>query len=210
MIEYPKIQSVFKRDKETKKFDESRFSLPSFEYLRNLQWYGTEKIDGMNIRISLNYETGIVDVKGRTDNAMVPADLVSMIYRNVPVSLFEKEWGKDCEVILFGEGYGRKIQKAGHLYSPDEVKFILFDVYIDGWWLKYEDVVNVAEKLKLDVVPKLFEGTLTEAVEIVRSQNVTSSMGDFLAEGLVLKPCVPLMNRDKSMVITKLKHKDFV
>jgi len=50
MSEYPKIQSIFKRDELTHKFL-SEFSLPEFEYLQLNIWEFTEKIDGTNIRI---------------------------------------------------------------------------------------------------------------------------------------------------------------
>ena len=47
--EYPKIQSIFKRDENTHKFIDGVFSLPEFEYLKDNLWIWTEKIDGRNI-----------------------------------------------------------------------------------------------------------------------------------------------------------------
>ena len=43
--------------------------------------------------------------------------------------LFEQKFGEN-DVILFGEGYGAKIQNGG-LYRSDN-SFILFDVMING------------------------------------------------------------------------------
>jgi len=70
-------------------------------------------------------------------------------------------------------------------------------------------VEDVARKLDIGAAPVVFEGTLLEAVELVRSKTLKSTWGDFLSEGLVLRPKVPLCNRDGSRVITKIKHRDF-
>ena len=43
MKEYPKIQSIYKRDDKTHKFLEGQYSLPEFEYLKDNKWAATEK-----------------------------------------------------------------------------------------------------------------------------------------------------------------------
>ena len=59
MTPYGKIQTVFKRDPETKfrTLLDGQFSLPEFEYLRSNTWTWTEKVDGTNIRIQWNGNT---------------------------------------------------------------------------------------------------------------------------------------------------------
>ena len=60
MSKYHKIDSVFLRDPENKRFlIEGSFARPEFEYLKDLQWTWTEKIDGKNIRIYWNGEDSI-------------------------------------------------------------------------------------------------------------------------------------------------------
>ena len=51
MIQYHKIQTVFKRDPETKfkTLLMGEYSLPEFEYLKNNEWVFTEKIDGTKV-----------------------------------------------------------------------------------------------------------------------------------------------------------------
>lgn len=53
MKEYHKINTIFKRDPETrnKTLLEGQYSVPEFEYLANNKWIFTEKIDGTNIRV---------------------------------------------------------------------------------------------------------------------------------------------------------------
>lgn len=48
-----KIQSVFKRDKQGR-FLLGQWSRPYLEYLADLQWGWTEKVDGTNIRIGID------------------------------------------------------------------------------------------------------------------------------------------------------------
>ena len=52
--------------------------------------------------------------------------------------------------MLFGEGYGERIQKAGKLYNPDKISFCLFDVYIEKWILTRDSVDRVAKSLSIE------------------------------------------------------------
>mgnify|MGYP001604261791 FL=1 len=50
MIEYHKINSLYKRDPRGKMLF-GDYSCPEFEYLQNNEWSFQEKIDGTNIRV---------------------------------------------------------------------------------------------------------------------------------------------------------------
>lgn len=230
MEEYHKIQSIFKRDDKTKLFIEGQYSVPEFEYLKDNIWVGTEKIDGTNVRVAWEYHFEALRNKlkfgGRSDKAQTQASLIEKLY-----TIFPSDEKKMKEVFgideicacLYGEGCGYRVQKNGWRYisrQPDlngklpeftnkDVDFILFDVFINGWWLRRHDVEEIAEKFDIRVVPIIFEGTIDEAIEIVKN-GLPSTYGDFEAEGMVLKPKIPLHTRRGDRVITKLKHKDFV
>ena len=206
MREYPKIQSIFKRDEKTHKFIEGQWSLPEFEYLQNNQWIFTEKVDGTNIRIIWDLET--VRFGGKTENAQIPAFLVSKLQDLFPVEKFQK-YLYESSLCLYGEGYGARIQKGGGNYKADGVDFVLFDVLIDEWWLKREDVEDIASKLGIETVPIEYRGTIHDAIALIKSNSLYSKWGNFLMEGLVLRPEVELFTRNKQRIITKLKHKDF-
>jgi len=206
MKEYPKIQSIYKRDEKTHRFIEGDWSLPEFEYLKDNSWVWTEKINGTNIRTMWDGERVLFG--GKTDNAQVPTFLLTKLQELFPVSKFAELY-PETPMCIYGEGYGARIQKRGGKYIPDGVDFILFDVVIDGWWLKRENVEDIAQKLGIKVVPIIGEGTIEEAISRVKS-GIKSTFGDFEAEGLVLKPKVELFTRAGHRVITKLKHKDFV
>ena len=203
--EYPKIMSIFKRDEITHNFIDGDFSLPEFEYLKDNLWIWTEKIDGMNMQVDWDGET--VRFGGKTDNAQIPTFLYEKLQELFTIEKFEKLYS-DTSMCLYGEGYGAKIRGGGK-YIPDGVSFILVDVLIDGWWLKRESIEDIASKLKIDVVPIVGGGTLMDAVTVIKGRKLKSKWGDFLAEGLVLKPKVELKTRAGDRVISKIKHKDY-
>ena len=76
---------------------------------------------------------------------------------------------KGEEIILYGEGYGNKIQLNGEKYRED-ASFILFDVKVNGLWLEQKNVKNIANKLNIDVVPDLGIKTIPEIIELVKSE----------------------------------------
>jgi ATP-dependent RNA circularization protein (DNA/RNA ligase family) len=210
MKEYHKIQTVFKRapDNNHKTLLEGDFSLPEFEYLQNNVWVFTEKVDGINIRVM--YDGKEIAFSGKTDNAQIPAFLVKKLqeYFLPQAHKFTEKFGGDpIDVCLYGEGYGAKIKKGGGNYRPDQ-DFVLFDVKIGDWWLKREDVEDIAKFFGLEIVPIIGEGTLTEMVEQTR-KGFNSIWGNFLAEGIVARPKVELITRGGARLITKIKHKDF-
>jgi len=213
MSEYHKIQSVFFRDPDNnnRTLLEGQWSLPEFEYLAHNKWEYTEKVDGTNIRVIYtpgdDQAEGRVTFKGRTETSQMPALLVDEL-RNIfdkPEDMFAQDL--NVPIVLYGEGYGAKIQKGGGNYLQGQ-SFVLFDVQIDGWWLRRKDVEDVADKLKLEVVPVIGTGDLYEMVEMCRD-GIDSRWGDFQAEGIVARPQTELCTRGGQRVITKCKCKDF-
>ena len=219
MAEYQKIQTLFKRD-ERNIIIPDQFTYPEFEVLKDLKWECTEKIDGTNIRIELvssrNPEDGIImSFKGRTDKAIIPEHLLTKLNW-----LFDRERlmevlnitdeTQDCNITLYGEGYGAKIQKGGN-YISNDVNFILFDVKIGKWWLDRESIKDIANKLGINVVPLMGYMTIPEAIEYVKKgfKSTIAENKDYDAEGLVLKVPCGLLKRDGERLITKIKTVDF-
>lgn len=213
MTEYHKIKTIFKRDPKNMRFVfEGEWSEPEFEFLQNNQWVWTEKVDGTNVRVFWQpQEEQAVRFGGKTDNAQMPIFLLDKLNELFTYQkFFDAGFGltTDDYVTLYGEGYGAKIQKGGGNYRSDGVDFVLFDVKVGKWWLKREDVENIAVKLGIKVVPIIGEGTLLEAVDVVK-KGLQSQWGDFESEGLVLRPKVELSTRAGHRIITKLKSRDF-
>jgi ATP-dependent RNA circularization protein (DNA/RNA ligase family) len=213
MNPYHKIQTVFKRD-EKGKIIEGDYSIPEFEYLKDNLWIGTEKVDGTNIRVM--YKNDELEFGGKTDNAQIPATLYKRLTELFTVEKMREVFPSSTEngittfpwTCLYGEGYGAKIQKGGGNYKSDGVDFVLFDVKIGNWWLKKEDVADIANQLEIRVVPIVAVGTLSDIIEVTR-MGMNSNWGNFIAEGIVATPFVPLFSRNGNRIITKIKHRDF-
>jgi len=208
MNEYHKIQTLWLRNPENKHRTllEGQWAKPEFEYLAENGWLFTEKVDGTNIRVMWDGER--VTLGGKTDNAQIPAFLVTRLMERFTPESFG--WCIDSSACLYGEGYGAKIQKGGGNYIPDGQDFILFDIKIGDWWLKREDVVGIGETMDCKVVPVVGEGTLHEAIDAVRDGFASRiSHTNIGAEGLVVRPLVDLYARNGERIIGKIKHRDF-
>lgn len=211
MTEYTKIETVFERDMEgTKKLIEGKFRNETVEYLKDNRWIGTEKIDGTNIGIV--WDGHNVSYQGRTERAQIPTHLmnklIEMFGGTVNEELFEQKFG-EMQVILFGEGYGAKIQKGGGNYRSD-VSFILFDVYLpeQNLWLKRDAVEDIAKTFGIDVVPIVYEGNIEGAVEFVK-RKPKSTIGTADMERIVCKSAVDMLDRMGRRLIVKIKVYDF-
>lgn len=210
MIEYHKIEPPFIREDGTKKLIEGKFKNETLEFLKDLKWQFTEKIDGTNI--SIVWDGHKVEFHGRTERAQIPAHLVNKLNDlfggQVNEEMFEQIFG-DTPMILYGEGYGYKIQNGGAY--RDDVSFILFDVYqpTTDVWLKREAVENIASQLGIEVVPIILEGTIDDAVQFVKTEP-QSTIGKAKMEGVVGRPYIELKDRMGKRVITKIKVFDFV
>ena len=208
MREYIKIETLFNRREDgSKKLIEGDFRNETVEFLKDLPWQFSEKIDGTNIQI--RWDGHKVWYGGRIERASIPSHLMNKLIElfgsNDTEQLFEQKFG-ETEVILYGEGYGAKIQR-GESYRKD-VSFILFDVLIGNIWLKRESVEDIARAFGIDVVPIVLIGTLQDAVDFVKT-HPKSTIGTANMEGVVGRPMVELKDRTGKRVIVKVKVKDF-
>lgn len=208
MHEYHKIPNIYNRERFDKnKLIEGDYSNPYLEYLADNEWVWTEKVDGTNIRVI--WDGYRVEFKGRSNNAQIPTHLMAKLEElfcgENKEELFELIFGNK-PAVLFGEGFGEKIQKGGGKYG--EVNFILFDVFVDGFWLQRNDIEKIANNLDIRVVPVVGHGNLHEAVEFIKSHPKSMLKNDEL-EGIVCRPNVEIFQRNGDRTIVKIKCRDF-
>ena len=208
MKEYNKIDTIYERDTfGSKKLIEGKFRNEAVEYLANSEWEFTEKIDGTNIRIY--WDGHNITFGGRTERANIPSHLVNklneLFLNEETEQLFEQKFG-EMEVILFGEGYGVKIQNGGDYRS--DVGFILFDVLICDNYQSRESVEDIARAFSLEIVPIVLRGTIQEAVDYIKTKP-NSTIGKAKMEGVVGRPKVELKDRCGHRLIVKIKCRDF-
>lgn len=216
MLEYPKIETLYNRDEATRKVIPGQLRLGEFGNIR--RWQITEKVDGTNVRIGLSPE-GTVSFNGRTDNAQMPLQLMNSLQATFTAeklcAVFATE--NRSEVLLFGEGYGAKIQKGG-IYRRD-MAFRLFDVLVGPWWLEPADIADVATQLGILTVPFLGEiEALPPTLDALKALlgnagNSTVAIQDQgsggRAEGIVARTSPLLLTRRGQRLMWKLKFRDF-
>jgi len=207
MSEYHKIQTLFLRDPATghKTLLEGEWALSEFAYLKDVAWVFTEKVDGTNIRVV--WDGATVAFGGKTDNAQIPTPLLATLLATFTAEKMAA--ALKGPLVLYGEGYGPKIQSGGRY--ADEASFILFDAAAGGVWLERPTLEEIATALGIAIVPVIGHGTPQEAVDKTREgfTSVVAKDSTLMAEGIVLRPVVELLDRRGHRIIGKIKHKDF-
>lgn len=210
MKEYHKIEGIFERELERPhRMIWGRYRNTIWQDLEKLEWVFTEKIDGTNIRV--HWDGHKVTFGGRTDSAQIPTSLFNKLAElfdgTINEQVFEQKFG-ETPVTLYGEGYGKKIQKDGEKYLPEQ-SFILFDVSIAGNWQDRESVEDVAKTFGIKSAPIVFRGTLDDAIAFAKVgfKSVVAEQ-ELQSEGMVGTPTCNVLTRTGQRVIVKLKTKD--
>lgn len=217
-MKYHKINSLYMRN-EKGKIIEGSFVNETFEelYNSNYRFEYTEKIDGTNIRVIITKakedSTFYVEFKGRTDDAVIPDHLLTKldsIFNDVDWNkIFD--WERCSEVILYGEGFGHKIQGCGDRYNKEDADFVLFDLMINGTFMNSDWVTNIAVILGVHRAEVLGVSSLREIEEFVKSKPCSKLAKDsnFPMEGVVCRPIGDIKDRSGNRIIVKIKHKDY-
>jgi ATP-dependent RNA circularization protein (DNA/RNA ligase family) len=235
---YPKINSLFKREgcgpynEELKRYEtdlqkksrKSPLILGEYaceEFRAINSWKITEKVDGTNVRVCMDTRANAYNGKaerhisfgGRTDNAQMPTNLLRYLQETFTHEKMVPVFEESNYVMLFGEGYGGKIQ-SGSYYRKDP-EFILFDVYCSGWWLNREGVADVADKLGIQSVPvihRVGEETWStdEIVDYIRDKPLSFvARESHVMEGVIARSEPLMMFRKGGPIMFKLKCCDF-
>lgn len=147
----------------------------------------------------MNIMEGSLPVKGdKVDNVEAPG--------NYMVTL------EEVPVYIYGEFFGKKIQAGGN-YDKDKNRFSIFDICVQGWWVPIDMLNDYAAKLGLDVAPYIGQMTIEEAEKMVMKGFKTLvpdvSNPDYLEEGIVARPIVPIKDPRGRRIIVKIKTCDY-
>jgi len=228
-IKYPKIQTLFMRDRIRKVkrkglIMRNRFSKPEFSNIIN--WNVSEKLDGENTRIHIhyfrdNFQDGNgpyqqkVWLGGRGNNAQMNQTILKELNNTFnpekPELMNDTFWLDEkppTNIMLFGEAIGEGIHHGG-LYTKYPT-FVLFDVFIDGWWLDRENVNDIATKLGFYFAPSFGTMRIPEIIKFVKSKpNSHITPHKKIIEGVVCRPVTGMLYRNGSQIMFKLKCKDY-
>lgn len=165
-------------------------------------WYATEKIDGSNISINIDLDTGewkVAKRSGLVENTpdgapfsdvynMVSEHDIKAIRNSLKYALRETHGVAH----LYGELYGFKIQKQDYdLAKKRERGIRIFDAIIENPIPEYtlrlgrDDLFEAIAYTDLDMTPIIREGTL---LELMNEEPYSESKLGGVSEGLVYKP----------------------
>jgi hypothetical protein len=214
MKKYPKIPGPFLRSTEPGKRNQiiwGAWTVPELGYLADVPWIWTEKVDGINIRVHWDgYKVSFGSrVAGVDDPDPIVASLIPILEEMFPEELMEQTF-KATEVTLYGEGYGTGIRSGG-VYRPDQ-SFVLFDVLIGQWWLKRDSLLDIGQKLGIDVVPVMANCSITDAIRAISDGGGGPRShwnADHVVEGWVGVTPTGLLTRAGERLMVKVKTRDF-
>ena len=219
---YQKINTVFMRDKATNCIV-PEFVSPVAKWMfdEGIKMYSTEKIDGTNtsfvIETNSETETANIYARGKTESAFFEPRHKAL--HKTVIDKLNKACGdvfdlhSDAVIEVFGEMYGSGIQEpAGSKYVPDGIKFIVFDIKINGLYLLPDNVKDICYKVGLDYVPEMGMMTIGEAIDLVQKRFYSNLVKDnsLFAEGVVMKLPLGLLDRNGERIIIKVKSCDFI
>lgn len=222
MPQYAKISSIFKRDNTTNKLIQGDYASDLISLLRDIEWTATEKLDGTNVRIGFDGLNS--HIRGRTDNAVFHPGLLFYLKDKFQtpeaLSLLKSKFTpevydtqnklmNEADVVMYGEGIGAKIQADGGLYGP--IQFVLFDVKINGRFVKRETVEVIAAFLGVQSAPVVIKGHISRIAEYVTLGPLsTIALHPKQLEGVVIRPDIEVFDVYGNRAIFKLKCRDFI
>lgn len=118
---------------------------------------------------------------------------------------------EESPVYIYGELYGPGVQKGGHY--GDTLQFTVFDICQQGWFVPIKRLTEMCNNLGLYMVPYLGKMTLKEAESMVihgfKTMVPNAKNKDYIEEGIVARPVVPVKDTRGKRMIVKIKHCDY-
>lgn len=210
-IQYPKIRSVYWRDMEGRaKIIQGKYAKDYFEYLANLEWIGTEKLDGMNV--GLVWDGHKISFQGRTENTNFSKPQIEWLNATFNTheveEILEQQFG-ETPGVFYGELVGKGIQACGAKYCEDGYRYAVFDILANDVWYNRDAVEHFAHAIGAEVAPVIIRGTLQTLVDFVRQRpGAQVTIEDMITEGLVARPKIELKDNKGERIITKIKVRD--
>ncbi len=186
---------------------ENAFRYPDIFLFREV--YATEKIHGTTSHISWNPEDKKLNVHA---GAGAHKDVCAFLKLDALKERFAAKFLIN-KVTVYGETYGGKLQHMFETYG-DVVRFVAFDVMINGRWCSVPEAEKVVVDLGLEFVhydktectiEKLNAFMNAPSVQAVRNGIV----GDKAREGIVVRPLVELTKSNGDRIICKHRRPEF-
>jgi RNA ligase (TIGR02306 family) len=147
----------------------------------------TEKIHGTNARYAILDDRYCVGTH-RTCRNPEGKNIYSTIGRDYAIEdRLRSAFKEDCNVILYGEIYGKSIQDLR--YGTQKPELAVFDILIDGEFMAFWEVKNACNHMGLSIVPVLYDGLFEKNVLDLAEGEAFD--GGHMREGIVIQPQLP-------------------
>lgn len=115
------------------------------------------------------------------------------------------------QIILFGETYGRRVQKSHDYGAVTGLQFRAFDLYADGRYLDYNDKQALFNDFDIPSVPFLYRGSFSlDKVRELSSGQTTIDGATHIREGVVVTPAKERRDPAVGRVILKYVSDEYL
>ena len=126
---------------------------------------------------------------------------------------FLMEFGVGMTVCIYGEAYGGNMQAMSATYGK-EMKFIVFDVEVNGNFISVPKAHNVATKFGLEFVDYVLVDATIENLDKERMKESVQAIRNGCGpghkrEGIVIRPPIEVRGNNGERVMCKYKNDDF-
>lgn len=171
--------------------------------------YALEKIHGTSAHISWNagrQQTKLFSGGEKYERFAELFDIVAL------TNMFLKTFPTK-DVTLYGEAYGGRQQGMGATYG-DVLKFVVFDVAVNGLWLDVPVAYTISSDFGCEFVHYTKVETKLELLEAERDKPSVQAERNGIttepkSEGVVLRPVVEVRMNNGDRIISKFKRDDF-
>lgn len=182
------------------------------EILMFKECYALEKIHGTSAHV--RYDNGSILLFSGDVSRDKMAELFDVTFLKEQFASFMYD-----EMAVFGELYGEKTQRMSGIYGK-ELKFVAFDVKINGSFISVPNAEEICKTLGIDFVS--YKKISTDLSEIDRERDAPSEQAFKngvsdrenpetykLREGVILRPLIELTKNNGQRVICKHKRDEF-
>jgi hypothetical protein len=174
---------------------------------RNKEWYAMEKIHGTSANITYDNKQWKLHSGGSKSSKFVKLfDIDNLTER---ILALEHKFDK---LIIYGEAYG-PVLKMSTTYGS-KLRFVAFDVNVDGKWYNVPDAEKLVLTLGLDFISyKKITSTIKD-IDAARDEHsiqaIRNGLGEGkIREGIVLRPIEESIDKYNNRIIFKHKRSEF-
>lgn len=169
--------------------------------------YCCEKVDGTSCNLSFDGN------KLRFFSGCINQEVFEALFDKEKLLNRFAEIYYNAPIIIYGEGYGGKVQGMSKTYGPN-IKFIAFDVKIGDKWLSVPEAEEIVKSFGLEFVHYVKTSTDIEVLNRERDrdsvQAIRNGMGEgHPSEGIIIRPLIELTRNNGERLIAKYKKENF-